>query len=142
VTKRKHARVVVQRRVTYRHAQGQGEGMLLDLSLQGCRIKGAPPFSCGTRLRLQLWLPDQAEPVAVEQAVVRWVKADEFGVSFQDVPPDVQARLAQVFQILHETQQPKNKVISIPAFAHYDGAQSAAVRSTTFMRASQEDQFR
>ena len=65
MSKRIHARVVVHRRVEYRHAGGQGHGMLIDLSLQGCRIKGASPFSCGTRLRLQLWLPDQAQPVTV-----------------------------------------------------------------------------
>jgi hypothetical protein len=57
MSKRKHARVVVHRRVEYRHAQGQGDGILLNLSLQGCRFQGARPFSCGTRLRLRLWLP-------------------------------------------------------------------------------------
>jgi hypothetical protein len=122
MSKRIRARVVVHRRVEYRHAQGQGDGVLLDLSLLGCRIKGAPPCGCGTRLRLQLWLPDQAQPVAVEQAVVRWVKADEFGVSFLDVPSDTRARLAQVFQLLHEAQQPEEKVIPNSAFVHYDGA--------------------
>jgi hypothetical protein len=126
VSKRKHARVLLQRRVEYRHAQGQGEGTLLDLSLRGCRIQGAPPCACGTRLRLQLWLPDQGQPMAVEQAVVRWVKADEFGVSFQDVPPDVQARLAQVVQVLHEAQQPKKQVISL-AFLDASRSQNAIV---------------
>jgi hypothetical protein len=44
--------------------------------------------------------------MAVEQAVVRWIKADQCGVSFLDVPPDTRARLAQVLQLLHEAQQP------------------------------------
>ena len=94
MSKRKHARVVVQRRVEYRYAQGQGDGMLMNLSLHGCGINGVPSFSCGTRLRLRLWLPDQTLPVTVEQAVVRWVKADQFGVSFLDVPPETRSRLA------------------------------------------------
>jgi hypothetical protein len=38
------ARVVVDRRVAYRHAQGQSDGMLMDLSLQGCQIKGVTLF--------------------------------------------------------------------------------------------------
>jgi PilZ domain len=97
-----HARVMVQRRVEYRYAQGQGEGMLLNLSLQGCRIKGAPPFPCGTRLRLELWLLEQSQSVKVELAAVRWVKDDQFGVSFLNVPPDARARLKQVFQLLQE----------------------------------------
>jgi hypothetical protein len=44
--------------------------------------------------------------VAVEQAVVRWIKAYQSGVSFLDMPPDTHARLALVFQVLLEAQQP------------------------------------
>ena len=111
MSKRMHARVMVHRRVEYRYAQGQGEGMLLNLSLQGCRIKGAPPFPCGTRLRLQLWLPEQSQPAKVELAAVRWVKDDQFGVSFLNVSPDARARLKQVLQLLHEAKQPEAHVI-------------------------------
>jgi hypothetical protein len=121
MSKRIHARVVVQRRVEYRHARGHGDGMLMNLSPYGCGIKGAPAFSCGTRLQLQLCLPDQAQPVEVEQAVVRWTKADQFGVSFLDVPPDTRARLAQVFQLLYEAQQPEVKVICVSAVLGSDG---------------------
>ena len=106
-----HARVMVHRRVEYRYAQGQGEGMLLNLSLQGCWIKGAPPFPCGTRLRLELWLLEQSQPVKVELAAVRWVKDDQFGVSFLNVSPDARARLKQVLQLLHEAKQPEAHVI-------------------------------
>ena len=105
MSKRIRARVALRRLVDYRHAEGQGQGMLMDLSQQGCRITGAPPFPGGTRLRLRLWLPDQAEPVRIEQAVVRWVAKNQFGVSFLDVPPDARARLELVFQLLHEAQQ-------------------------------------
>jgi hypothetical protein len=87
MSKRLRARVAVRRLVDYRHAGGQGQGMLLDLSLQSCRITGTPSFPCGTRLRLQLWLPDQTEPVKIEQAVVRWVANDQFGISFLGMPP-------------------------------------------------------
>jgi len=66
MSKRIRTRVGVHRRVEYRHARRQGDGMLMDLSLQGCQIKDAAPFESGTRLRLQLWLPDQARPVKVE----------------------------------------------------------------------------
>jgi PilZ domain len=83
--------------------------MLMDLSLQGCRIKGAPPFSCGTRLRLQLWLPDQFQPVKVEQAIVRWVKHDQCGVSFLEVQQEARRRLERVFQLLHEAQDPEGR---------------------------------
>jgi hypothetical protein len=48
--------------------------------------------------------------VEIEQAIVRWVKADQFGVSFLDVHPNTQARLAQVFQLLND-QLPEEKMI-------------------------------
>ena len=110
MSKRVRARVALRRLVDYRHAKGQGQGVLMDLSQQGCRIKDVPPFPCGTRVRLQLWLPEQSEPVKIEQAVVRWVANDQFGVSFLDVPPDARARLEHVFRLLHEAQQERSSV--------------------------------
>ena len=47
----------------------------------------------------------------VELAAVRWVKDDQFGVSFLNVPPDARARLKQVLQLLHETKQSEAHVI-------------------------------
>jgi hypothetical protein len=82
MSERIHARVAMHRRVVYRYAGGNGNGLLMDLSLLGCRIKGVPPFSCGTRLRLKLRLPDDPQPVNIQEAVVRWVKDDQFGVIF------------------------------------------------------------
>ena len=92
-----------------------------------CRAVGSkePPFSCGTRLRFQLWLPDQAQPVEVEQTVVRWIKDDQFGVSFLAVSPDARVRLEQVFELLHEAWLPEERVIPRSAFAHYNGARKA-----------------
>lgn len=116
MAKRIHARAMVHRRVAYRHARGQGEGMLLDLSLQGCRIKGVPSFPCGTRLRLQLWFPDQAQPANVDLAAVRWITGEEFGVRFLEVSQDVRGRIEQVVRLLSEAQQPAVKVIHIPGF--------------------------
>jgi hypothetical protein len=116
MVKRLGARGMVQGRVEYRHAGGLGDGTLVDLARQGCRIKGASPPPCGMRLRLQLWLPDLAQPVTVDLAAVRWVQDDEFGVSFLEVSPDARACLEQVCQVVLEPPQPTVKVISIPPF--------------------------
>ena len=128
MSKRIHPRVTVHRRVEFQHAGGKGEGMLLDLSLRGYRIKGVCPGSCGTRVRLQLWLPDQAHPVRVERGTVRWVQDDQFGVSFLEVLPDAQARLAQVVQLLLDAQQPDALVIQIPASTFFSPSQDSASR--------------
>lgn len=101
---RKHPRVALRRPVQFRHAQGQGEGILLDLSLGGCRIEGAFTGTVGTRVRLQLSLPDRAEALMIDHAVVRWVRGNQWGLSFLEVPSAVQNRLRQVFQLLHQAQ--------------------------------------
>ena len=115
MAKRIRARVAAHLPVEYRHAGGQGQGILLDLALQGCRIKGACPLSCGARLKLQIWLPDQAEPVTIERAVFRWATDDQFGVSFLELSADAGARLAQVFQVLQNAQQAAAPVIPVVA---------------------------
>jgi len=116
MAKRFGARGMVHGRVEYQHAGGQRDGTLVDLTLQGCRIKGTLPLPCGTRLRLQLCFPDVAQPVKVDLAAVRWVQDDQFGVSFLEVSPDARACLEQVCQVAREAQQPKVKMISIPPF--------------------------
>jgi PilZ domain-containing protein len=115
MAKRRGARGMMQGRVEYRHAGGLGDGTLVDLARQGCRIKGMTPPPCGMRLRLQLWLPDLAQPVTVDLAAVRWVQDDQFGVSFLEVSPDARACLEQVCHVVVEPPQPV-KVISIPPF--------------------------
>ena len=130
MSKRSHARVRVGRKVEFQHAEGTGEGMLLDLSLKGCRIQGVYPSSSGTRLWLQLWLPDQSEPMKVDLAAVQWIKKTQFGVSFLTMSPDAQARPAQVFRMLHEAQQqPDARAIPIapPAIV---GSEKGTARRT------------
>ena len=111
IPQRMCARVAMRRPVTYRDDRGEGGGMLMDLSLEGCRIAGALPFSCGTRLRLELWLLDQFRSAKVEQAVVRWVHHDQCGVSFLTVQPEARARLKHVFTLLHEAEHPEGLVV-------------------------------
>ena len=115
MAKRIRSRVAAHLPVEYRYAGGEGHGILLDLALQGCRIKGACPLSCGARLKLQIWLPDQAVPVTIERAVFRWATDDQFGVSFLELSADAGARVAQVFQVLQKTQQAAAPVIPVLA---------------------------
>lgn len=76
MAKRIRPRVFVHRQASYRYAKGEGKGVLTDLSLGGCRIRGLIKFVPGMRVRLQLWLPDQAEPMSIEQATVPWIRGE------------------------------------------------------------------
>lgn len=113
MSKRIRARVVAGLKVEYRHAGREGQGLLIDLALQGCRIQGAAGLSGGARLALRIWLPDQAEPVVVERAIVRWIKDDQFGVSFLEISPEARVCVSHVFQVLQAAQQPAARVIPV-----------------------------
>ncbi|BCA57100.1 hypothetical protein W02_42400 [Nitrospira sp. KM1] len=116
MAKRIRPRVFVHRQVEYRYARGEGKGVLTDLSLSGCRIKGPIHFVPGMRIRLKLWLPDAIDPIDVEQANVRWTGGEYFGVSFPLLAESMKMRLSKVVEVLREAQEEDVAVISVPAF--------------------------
>ncbi|HSL02656.1 MAG TPA: PilZ domain-containing protein [Nitrospiraceae bacterium] len=61
---------------------GAGEGVLLDLSPAGCRMRSDIALNAGTYLALQIAVAQEPTPLAVEVSVVRWCKDGNFGVEF------------------------------------------------------------
>jgi len=61
------------------------DGLVLDLSLGGCRIMSARHPPAGSSLQLQL-RPENHTFIYIPQAVVCWVREDAFGVAFAQVP--------------------------------------------------------
>lgn len=61
---------------------GAGEGVLLDLSPAGCRIRSDIALNAGTYLTLRIAVAQEPTPLAVEVSVVRWCKDGNFGVEF------------------------------------------------------------
>jgi PilZ domain len=61
---------------------GAGEGILLDLSPTGCKIRSDIALSAGAYLALQIAVAHEPIPLAVEVSVVRWCKEGHFGVEF------------------------------------------------------------
>ena len=61
-----------------------GEGMVLDLSVHGCRIACRMSVPKGTELELCLYLVEHGQeiPVAIPRAVVQWAERGELGVEF------------------------------------------------------------
>ncbi len=62
-----------------------GEGTVIDVSKRGWKatvVISSQSVRPGTYLKLRLYLPDQAAPIDVDSAVVRWAKGQEFGVEF------------------------------------------------------------
>jgi len=71
------------------------DGVVLDLSLGGCRMTSTIPIPSGTPMELHI-RPDQHSPVYVPRAIVRWVGDSTFGVEFAEVPDLESATLTRL----------------------------------------------
>ena len=70
-----------------------GEGVLLDLSIDGCRIEHARHLSTNNYLSLRLTLASDDPPILVDLAAVRWVRDQECGIQFLSIQPAQLLRL-------------------------------------------------
>jgi len=68
--------------------------------VKGCRVESIiRPFT-GMQLEIHLQLPDEASPITVENAAVRWTGSHGIGVEFLTIAPPQQERLNRVLKQL------------------------------------------
>ena len=72
------------------------QGVILDLSLEGCRARSAEAFNKGDFLRVLIDAPRYEKPLHVTLAVVRWSNGQEFGMEFIKMEQDDQQRFRQL----------------------------------------------
>ncbi|GAB1722051.1 MAG: hypothetical protein GDA65_11390 [Nitrospira sp. CR1.1] len=70
-----------------------GEGRLLDLSVEGCRMEGAHHLPINTYLSLRLTISPKEAPVLIDLAAVRWTRGTVCGIHFLFLRPSQTARL-------------------------------------------------
>ncbi|MDF0666207.1 MAG: PilZ domain-containing protein [Nitrospira sp.] len=58
------------------------EGILFDLSATGCRMQSNVALTPGSYLALHFEVPETESALAVEVSIVRWHKANQFGIEF------------------------------------------------------------
>ena len=68
-----------------------GGGLVIDVSLEGCRIRSAVPLHKGNYVQIRIDLI--GDTLTGDLAVVRWSRKEEFGVELIRMAPDQQARL-------------------------------------------------
>ena len=71
------------------------EGLMLDLSLGGCRLTSAIHVPSGIPLELQI-RPDQHSPIYVATAVVCWEENSDFGLAFKELPELQSSKLTRL----------------------------------------------
>src|ERR1700704_6066072 len=94
-------RLHVQFRTTFLGASPlEGTGLMLDLSMGGCRIQSRVIVEPGASLELRVHAPDIGWPLMIEEASVQWVNGQTFGLAFFRVSATEQQRLGQVISQL------------------------------------------
>ena len=60
----------------------EGEAKVLDISTNGCQASSQVAVQVGMHFRLSIFLGDQKWPLRIDQAIVRWVGGQNFGLEF------------------------------------------------------------
>ncbi|MEO6308327.1 MAG: PilZ domain-containing protein [Nitrospiraceae bacterium] len=102
VEKRQQPRFTSQFRSTISGGQREGQGRTLDLSAGGCKIETDFPVVVGASLECRIHIPGLDWPLRINEARVRWVKANTFGIQFTKIQPDEEAKLKRTIASLNE----------------------------------------
>ncbi len=108
---RRSERINVNCHLTYSGIAGDtliiGEGTAIDLSQEGVGISGSQSVETGMVLTLCLALPDNNEPLMIDEVRVVWVKGERFGVESILINRKSQIRLDHflLFKKLGSTSQ-------------------------------------
>jgi hypothetical protein len=74
----------------------EGTGIMLDLSMGGCRIESPVIVETGLSLELRIYVPHVVWRLLIEAATVQWVSAQTFGLAFFRISETELQRLGQV----------------------------------------------
>lgn len=71
----------------------EGEAGVVDVSTNGCQATTVETVTVGMTLRLSLFLGDQQWPLRIDEAIVRWVNGQKFGLEFTGIRSAQRERL-------------------------------------------------
>lgn len=87
------------------------EAMVVDMTMEGWRLKGQDALVPGMILSLEVTLPGAASSLPIARAVVRWVEGRECGVKLERMEPEPAAQLSQFFSTLSQGVNVRSKVV-------------------------------
>ncbi len=94
---RQHPRFAAQFPVAF-YGHREGTGIVVDLSLGGCRIDSQTAAYTGEYLNLEIQLETGKAALKVDVASVRWSDEEKFGLCFEWLQPRERRRLEDFLQ--------------------------------------------
>ena len=95
---RSHERISVGYSAAISGSSYRANGIVLNLSMMGCRCRTEVVVQMGDTLGLLIHVPRYEHPLYVALAEVRWSQGQEFGVEFIHMELEDRHRLAQVIR--------------------------------------------
>lgn len=75
------------------------EGVLRNLSLQGCSIVSDRELALGSMARISILLPDQLRALPIEMGRIIWTQGSECGLEFMELSLDSRLRLGRTLRV-------------------------------------------
>jgi c-di-GMP-binding flagellar brake protein YcgR len=100
--RRKYPRFHVELPCSFVGDEYTGKGTVLDLSMEGCRIRCDTSLLKGAYVELFITLLGQIPPLPIELTVIRWSTEPVFGLEFIRIADRHHARLRRYVQDLEQ----------------------------------------
>jgi c-di-GMP-binding flagellar brake protein YcgR len=107
MNRRKYSRFQVELECSFVGDQYTGEGTVLDLSMEGCRMRCDTSLLKGAYVELFINLLGQIPPLPVGLAVIRWSAGTVFGLEFIRIADRHQVRLRRYVKDLEQALMAK-----------------------------------
>jgi PilZ domain-containing protein len=78
----------------------RGQGLILELSVAGCRARSTFAVKKDDRVRVLIDVPRYEDPLQISLATVRWTNVEEFGLEFLQVERADRRRLLDLLHAL------------------------------------------
>jgi hypothetical protein len=94
--RRVQPRFTAQFRSTFSGNKQEGQGRTIDISSGGCKIESDMKVEQGAKFECRLHIPGLDWPLRVDEAAVRWVGVNSFGLAFSRIATDELVKLTSV----------------------------------------------
>ena len=102
--RRVQPRFTTQFRSTFSGQREEGQGRTLDISVGGCKIESDTKVMQGAKLECRLHIPGLDWPLRIDEATVRWIDDNSFGIAFSRISPEEFAKLKMVLSELEQDE--------------------------------------
>lgn len=102
--RRVQPRFTAQFRSTFSGQRREGQGRTLDVSAGGCKIESDMKVEQGAKFECRLHIPGLDWPLRIDEATVRWIDGNSFGIAFSRITPEECAKLKTVLSELEQDE--------------------------------------